>query len=78
VFGVQSDPVKTANFRAASRVRAACLVDPHCPSNTAAFFNFSRLLVKVPEHTWGEGAGHGEGVAGGWQGQSEVDEDSSL
>eukprot|EP00775_Hariotina_reticulata_P006744 gene6744-6964_t len=53
VFGVQSDPVKTANFRAAARARAACTADPTCPSDTAAFFNFSRLLVKVPEHTWG-------------------------
>jgi len=57
IFGVQSDPVKTANFRAASRARAACIADPHCPSDTAAFFNFSRLLVKVPEHTWGERVG---------------------
>jgi hypothetical protein len=32
VFGVQSDPLKTANFRAASRLRAACITDPHCPS----------------------------------------------
>lgn len=32
VFGVQSDPLKTANFRAASRLRAACIADPACPS----------------------------------------------
>ncbi|WIA38239.1 hypothetical protein OEZ86_001582 [Tetradesmus obliquus] len=53
VFGVQSDPLKTANFRAASRARAACIDDPACPSQGGSFYNFSRLLLKVPEHTWG-------------------------
>ncbi|KAF6263057.1 hypothetical protein COO60DRAFT_1635480 [Scenedesmus sp. NREL 46B-D3] len=53
VFGVQSDPLKTANFRAASRARAACIADPACPSQGGSFYNFSRLLLKVPEHTWG-------------------------
>lgn len=49
IFGVQSDPLKTANFRAASRARAACIADAACPSDTPAFTNFTRLLLKVPE-----------------------------
>ncbi|KAF8062055.1 hypothetical protein HT031_004315 [Scenedesmus sp. PABB004] len=53
INGVASDPAKTADFRAASRARAACLADPACPSEGAAFANFTRLLLKVPEHTWG-------------------------
>ena len=36
VFGVASDPLKTANFRAASRLRAACIEDPACPSEVCA------------------------------------------
>lgn len=35
VFGVQSDPLKTANFRAASRLRAACIANPDCPSDVS-------------------------------------------
>jgi hypothetical protein len=35
VFGVQSDPLKAANFRAASRARAACIDDPTCPSQVS-------------------------------------------
>lgn len=35
VFGVQSDPLKTANFRALSRLRAACIKQPTCPSDVS-------------------------------------------
>jgi hypothetical protein len=35
VFGLQSDPLKTANFRALSRLRAACLQQPSCPSDVS-------------------------------------------
>lgn len=42
VFGVQSDPLKTANFRAASRLRAACIADPACPSEVRSPNNTSK------------------------------------
>jgi hypothetical protein len=35
VFGVQSDPLKTANFRAVSRLRAACINTPTCTSGVS-------------------------------------------
>jgi hypothetical protein len=51
VFGVQSDPRKVADFRAISRARAACGADPSCPSQGVG--ELTRMLLKVPEHTWG-------------------------
>jgi hypothetical protein len=32
VFGAAADPLRTANFRAAARARAACIADTGCPS----------------------------------------------
>lgn len=32
IHGVGSDPLRVADFRAASRARAACVADPACPS----------------------------------------------
>jgi hypothetical protein len=42
-----------AQFRAVSRLRAQCLQDSSCDSTSYAFRNFSRLLLKGAEHTWG-------------------------
>ena len=46
IHGVGADPVKIAQFRALSRWRKA---QPDSP----ALRRFSRLLLLVPEHTWG-------------------------
>lgn len=58
IYGVPSDPLKNAQFREASRQRLACLDAGTCSKNSPAMQAFERLLVKVPEHTWG--------VAQGW------------
>jgi hypothetical protein len=58
IYGVPSDPLKNAQFREASRQRLACLESGQCSSHSVAMQRFERLLVKVPEHTWG--------VAQGW------------
>lgn len=54
IYGVPSDPLKASLFREASRQRLACVEAGHCdPQNDAEVRAFDRLLVKVPEHTWG-------------------------
>ena len=62
LYGVPSDPLKNALFREAARQRAACLAGgAECAAAAAggggaehpAMVAFDRLLVKVPEHTWG-------------------------
>ena len=58
IYGVPSDPLKNAQFREAARQRAACLSSGACDAEHPALVAFDRLLVKVPEHTWG--------VAQGW------------
>lgn len=49
IHGVASDPGKLAEFRALLRLRRAS----GDRWDDAAFLRFSRLLLKVPEHTWG-------------------------
>ena len=57
IMGASSDPVKVALFRAASRVRAACL--GNCSEETEPNIHaFDRLLLKVSEHTWGWNGGN--------------------
>ena len=57
LYGVPSDPLTNAQFREAARQRAACVAAGHpacAPEDDAsALAAFDRLLVKVPEHTWG-------------------------
>eukprot|EP00879_Flechtneria_rotunda_P010814 GHRR01011301.1.p1 GENE.GHRR01011301.1~~GHRR01011301.1.p1 ORF type:complete len:838 (+),score=278.05 GHRR01011301.1:406-2919(+) len=53
VHGIASDPGKMADYRAVLRGRLACEQDPACNTKSAAYKNFTRLLIKVPEHTWG-------------------------
>jgi len=62
VYGVPSDPVKRAYGHVAMNARTACLADGTCagaaspPASDGPFpalYNFSRLLVKIPEHTDG-------------------------
>ncbi|KAL6772128.1 hypothetical protein ACKKBG_A29040 [Auxenochlorella protothecoides x Auxenochlorella symbiontica] len=49
IHGIGSDPGKLAEFRALLRMRRAA---PELKEDPA-FDAFSRLLLKVPEHTWG-------------------------
>eukprot|EP01083_Nonionella_stella_P005891 17007_1 len=53
VYGPPSDPLKLAKFRAASRQRAQCVRKGKCHVESYPFFNFSRLLLKNGEHTFG-------------------------
>jgi len=53
IYGVASDPLKNSQFRAASRLRLACVEGGECDTASAAMRAADRLLVKVPEHTWG-------------------------
>ena len=53
LYGVPSDPLKNAQFREASRQRLVCLESGACDATNPAMRAFDRLLVKVPEHTWG-------------------------
>eukprot|EP01084_Bolivina_argentea_P099982 179632_1 len=52
-FGIQSDPFKNAAYRNIMKLRANCLNENKCSLNSKAFYNFSRLLIKNGEHTWG-------------------------
>jgi hypothetical protein len=51
IKGVSSDPRKTTHFRAISRLRTACLEAGECSLHDPAFVDFSRLLLKIGEHT---------------------------
>ena len=53
IYGVPSDPLKMARLRAVTRVRDDCIARGECDITSPAMRAFDRLLVKVPEHTWG-------------------------
>ena len=53
IYGVPSDPLKNAQFRELSRARDECVKSGGCDLASAAMQAFDRLLVKIPEHTWG-------------------------
>ncbi|DBA83693.1 TPA: hypothetical protein ACH3X1_006235 [Trebouxia sp. C0004] len=48
-YGIASDADKVAEYRALLRMRTATA----WKVEEAAYRNFSRLLLKIPEHTWG-------------------------
>lgn len=50
IYGVPSDPMKVAAFRAIQSARSAF---PIKYQNDPEFYNFSRLFLKNFEHTWG-------------------------
>ena len=52
--GVPSDPLKCSQFRAACRLRLECISNGSCDPSTDAMRAADLLLVKVPEHTWGD------------------------
>ena len=56
IHGIQSDPFKTKAMRAMMRARTKCANSPAsiCDVNTPAMQNFTRLLMKNAEHTWGK------------------------
>jgi hypothetical protein len=62
IQGIGSDPHKMAEYNALSRARQACVdaKDEFCRMDNFAFLNFTRMLLKYPEHTWGS-AGYVEG-----------------
>ncbi|EIE25882.1 hypothetical protein COCSUDRAFT_46416 [Coccomyxa subellipsoidea C-169] len=49
IYGVQSDAHKVAEFRALMRMRRTML----SRADEYPMRNFTRMLIKVPEHTWG-------------------------
>ncbi|XP_062498804.1 uncharacterized protein LOC134176140 [Corticium candelabrum] len=53
MYGVPSDPGKIAQYRELLRARSNCLQQKQCSLTDYRFFNFSRLLIKGAEHTWG-------------------------
>jgi hypothetical protein len=53
IFGPPSDPQKLAHMRIAQRLRSDCLDAGRCNATEQSFYNFSRLLLKNAEHTWG-------------------------
>ena len=54
LHGAASDPHKSAMMKRASAARAACLGSGACSAGDAAVANFTRLLLKNTEHTWGK------------------------
>jgi len=53
IQGVSSDPRKCAEYRAVSRIMRQCIAAGQCQLTDPRVWNSSRLLVKLPEHTWG-------------------------
>ena len=56
IHGMQSDPFKTRAMRAMMRLRSACVAAPdaQCDASGKAFADFTRLIMKNGEHTWGK------------------------
>ena len=54
IYGAASDPLKLAMMRAMMRERTACVAALRCgPAEEPHLEEFTRLLLKLPEHTWG-------------------------
>jgi hypothetical protein len=61
IWGVGSDPIKVSRMRSLCRARTMCELHDtpkHCGADDIAFANFSRLMLKNMEHTWGESVFH--------------------
>ena len=54
IYGTASDPWKMAQFRTIMAARSDCLESWECTWLDERFFNFSVLLLKNAEHTWGK------------------------
>eukprot|EP00038_Savillea_parva_P009725 m.185439 g.185439 ORF g.185439 m.185439 type:complete len:909 (-) comp16452_c0_seq1:57-2783(-) len=57
IQGADSDPLKVAQYRAASRLRQACITSGECDPTSPEMMTFDRLLIKLGEHTWGWNGG---------------------
>lgn len=53
IYGVPSDPLKNSMLLEAARQRRACVESGVCNVSTPGLRACDRLLMKVPEHTWG-------------------------
>lgn len=53
IHGGGTDPYKVTAFRELSRIRRRWLEDGTAATHAAAFTQFSRRLLMIPEHTWG-------------------------
>ena len=54
LHGIAADPHKTAMAGRAQALRSACLASGACSASDPALRNFTRLLLKNNEHTWGK------------------------
>ncbi len=53
IYGVPGDPLKFARYREMTRARAECIASKVCDPKDPAIRNFSRFLLKIPEHNQG-------------------------
>ncbi|EDQ89119.1 uncharacterized protein MONBRDRAFT_25732 [Monosiga brevicollis MX1] len=53
IYGVPSDPVKNTQYREMLRAWEDCQSHGQCNASDPILLNFTRLLLKNPEHTWG-------------------------
>jgi len=51
--GIQSDPRKTAEYRAMERAYSMCIHSVLCDHQDNRVKNASRFMIKIAEHTWG-------------------------
>lgn len=51
--GFAADPPKNAFYRTAAREYAQCKAAGACDDADPRIYNFLRMLMKMPEHTWG-------------------------
>jgi hypothetical protein len=51
--GCPSDPVKQTYLREATRTYSEFLANGQIDPNDSQIWNFTRMLIKLPEHTWG-------------------------
>jgi hypothetical protein len=53
IHGVGTDPLKVSRYRALCRLRRHWVAQAEVKADEAALDRFSRILLCVPEHTWG-------------------------
>ncbi|XP_062571302.1 uncharacterized protein LOC134233351 [Saccostrea cucullata] len=53
IQGISSDPVKMAHYRAISETMSDCVISGACNISDPSIVSAARLLIKLPEHTWG-------------------------
>jgi hypothetical protein len=58
LYGVPSDPAKVSQYRSLLRYRDSCIRAKECDLKDPRVKEFSRLLVKIAEHTWGSDVKH--------------------